>query len=158
MRYLKPLFFVSAALIMMGSGTKEVKLTEGTKPGSLAPEIQLQGCSLRCNEYVLLQFWAAYDPGSRVKNILMHNEATRLGLSNLKLVSISFDKSKSVFEETIKADHLITGTQVNDDSGEKSKTFKTYRLDKGFGNVLIDPHGVIVAKNIEADELKTILL
>ena len=41
--------------------------------------------------------------------------------------------------------------------GENSTIFKSYDLDGGFKNYLLDKDGVIVAKNLTADELVSYL-
>jgi hypothetical protein len=41
--------------------------------------------------------------------------------------------------------------------GVESDLYKRYRLQRGFGNYLIDDNGVIIAKNISADELSAYL-
>jgi hypothetical protein len=155
MRYLKLLFFVIGAMLISASGTKEAKPSKGINKGYSAPKIQLEGQSLKNGKYTLLQFWAAYDPNSRKENVLMHNEIAQSGLENPEFISISFDENQSVFNETVRADKLNERTYYNDTLGEKSPIFKTYRLNKGFGNVLIDPEGVIIARNIQPKELKS---
>ncbi len=157
MRYLKLISFIALILLMIGSGTKEIKLTEGINPGNLAPELQLQGISFKENSYRLVQFWAAYDAESRAKNVKIDHAVAGLNVENLQLVSIAFDEKQSIFEETIKADGLDSSTQWNDSLGTQSDIYKTYCLDKGFTNILMNPEGVIIAKNIQPDQIKEYL-
>jgi hypothetical protein len=82
----------------------------------------------------------------------MHNVITSSG-ANLRLISVSMDKNKSVFEGVIKTDRLDETTQFNEPDGEKSKIYKHFRLQNGFNNWLIDPNGMIVAKNIRPNEI-----
>jgi hypothetical protein len=152
MRYfIRISFILGTAFLYIGAGTKEIKLTEGIQPGNLAPEINLQEVEIKGNGYVLVQFWAACDPQSRLENTMMHNVISKLKPENLQLVSISLDENQSVFQGVIKADHLDAATQFNEPNGKNSEIFKRYHLKNGFNNWLIDPNGVIVAKNISPE-------
>ncbi|MDR2805165.1 MAG: thioredoxin family protein [Dysgonamonadaceae bacterium] len=154
MRYLTRISLVLAiALLYVGAGTKETKLTEGIQPGNLAPEINCQGIYLKGNGYVLVQFWAAYDPQSRLENTRMYNVISRSGIANLRMVSISFDENPSVFQGVIKTDHLNEASQWNEVNGTHSALFKNYRLKAGFGNYLLDSNGMIAAKNLSPSEV-----
>ena len=154
MRYLKAIFFfVLISLLMMGSGTKEIRITEGIQPGNFAPEINRQDLHLKSDKFTLLQFWAAYDAYSRMLNAQMHNVISHLESEDIRLISVSFDENKAVFEGIIKTEHLIPATQLNESEGEKSEIFKTYRLESGFTNLLINPEGIIVAKNVKPKEI-----
>ena len=159
MRSLKFVFLALSVPFLMGSATEETTLVKGLKPGSLAPEINLQDISLTGDgKYVLLQFWAAYDGKSRAENVLMYNEISNLKTNNLQLVSISFDEKESIFNETVKTDGLDSMTQFNVVQGRQSDIFKEYQLENGFGNLLINPEGVILAKNIAPKELASMEL
>jgi hypothetical protein len=137
----------------MGLTTKEIKLTEGIQPGNLAPEFNRQDVKLSGKNYVLLQFWAAYDANSRVINTRMHNVISRLETDEIQLISVSMDENEAVFEGIIKADDLNPATQFNEPTGRKSGVYKAYRLKSGFNNWLIDSNGVIVAKNVNPTEI-----
>jgi hypothetical protein len=154
MRYLETTFFlVLVCLLFTGSSEKEVKLTEGIQPGNLAPGINLQDINLKGNKFVLLQFWAAYDAHSRMVNAQMNNVISHLKTDDIRLVSISLDENEAVFEGIVKAERLNPATQFNDPHGENSEIFKNYRLESGFINLLINPEGVIVAKNVNPKEI-----
>jgi len=154
MRYLKRISLaLIIALFFTGAGTRETKLTEGIQPGNLAPEINLQGIDLKGNGYVLVQFWAAYDPQSRLENAQMYNVISRSETADLRMVSVSFDENPAVFRGIIKADHLDEATQWNEADGVRSVLFKAYRLKTGFGNWLLDSNEVIVAKNVSPTEV-----
>ena len=154
MRYLKWISFTLAiAFVFSGAGPKETKLTEGIQPGNLAPEMNLQGIDLKGDGYVLVQFWAAYDPQSRLENTRMYNVISQSEITGLRMVSVSFDENQAVFQGIIKTDHLDEATQWNDPGGTRSAIFKAYRLKTGFGNWLLDSNGVIVAKNVSPMEV-----
>ena len=73
--------------------------------------------------------------------------------SEIEMISISYDKSPSVFSETVKADGLNQENQFRDEQGAESELYKKYGLKKGFRNFLIDDKGVIVAVNVSPKNL-----
>ena len=153
MRYLKLFLLIAMTSIFLGSGTKEKTFTKGINPGNLAPGIDLQGVDLSKDKYVLLQFWAAYDGESRKQNALLNNKISHSELDNLQIISISFDEKKSVFEQAIKADRLNASNQFNVEAGRTSEIYKIYHLKNGFGNLLINPDGIIIARNISPEQV-----
>jgi hypothetical protein len=154
MRYFIRISFVLGTVFLcISAGTKEIKLTEGIQPGNLAPEIKLQDIEIKGNSYVLVQFWAAYHPQSRLENTMMHNVISKSKTENLQLISISLDDNKAVYQGVVKTDHLDETTQFNEPAGKYSELFKQYRLKNGLNNWLIDSNGIIVAKNISSTEI-----
>ncbi|MDR0680929.1 MAG: thioredoxin family protein [Dysgonamonadaceae bacterium] len=154
MRYFIRISIVLGTVFLyIGAGTKEIKLTEGIQPGNLAPEIHLQDVEIKENSYVLVQFWAAYHPQSRLENTMMHNVISQSKTENLQLISISLDENKAVFQGVIKTDRLDETTQFNEPAGKNSELFKRYRLKKGLNNWLIDSNGIIVTKNVSPTEI-----
>ncbi|MDR3218412.1 MAG: thioredoxin family protein [Dysgonamonadaceae bacterium] len=155
MRYLKRISFLAfTAIFLMGAATKETGITKGIQPGNLAPELNLQGLNLiNGKDYVLLQFWAAYDGTSRAMNTQMHNVIAHLGTDNIRLASVSMDESSAVYEGIVKADGLNPATQFNEPAGKHAAIFKAYRLNSGFGNWLINPEGIIIAKDVHPKEI-----
>ena len=58
--------------------------------------------------YTLLNFWAAYDAESRVRNVQLWNEVNKLSSDKIAMYSVSLDEKESIFTETVKADRLPT--------------------------------------------------
>ena len=150
---------VLAGILTMSASTKKASLSEGNTPGNLAPRIESMdnGREVRfqnhSGKYTLLNFWAAYDAESRARNIQLWNEVNKLNSSEIEMISISYDKSPSVFSETVKADRLNQENQFRDEQGAESELYKKYGLKKGFRNFLIDDKGVIVAVNVSPKNL-----
>lgn len=69
------------------------------------------------------------------------------------MVSVSFDEFKSVFDGTIANDGIDPENSFVELAGEESPLFKQYRLKRGFKNYLLNPKGIIIAKDVQADEL-----
>lgn len=163
MRILTYVLLVGGAISVMSSTTREAGFSIGNKPGDLAPRIGLlqnEGCLNFKNdstEYVLLQFWAAYDATSRAENVKLYNEIQKRADSKLKMVSVSFDEFASVYNETVKLDNLSAASTYQEKSGASSPLYKEYGLDAGFKNFLIDKNGVIVATDITPQQLSKII-
>ena len=135
--------------------------TEGLTIGDSAPDFKICREKEMVNlkdfkgKYVLLSFWASYDADSRMRNVTLNQTVSQT--ANIEMVSVSFDDYKSVFNETIKKDRILTPNCFVELKGVDSDIYKTYRLHKGFKNYLLDKNGVIIAKNIKADELVSYL-
>ena len=135
--------------------------TEGLTIGDKAPDFKI--CSERQlvnlkdlkGKYVLLSFWASYDAPSRMQNAILNHAVTKT--NNIEMVSVSFDDYKSVFNETIRKDQISTSNCFIELEGKNSEIYQTYRLHKGFINYLLDKNGVIIAKNINAQQLSSYL-
>ncbi|MDE6215619.1 thioredoxin-like domain-containing protein [Bacteroides sp.] len=165
MRHVKWIFVV----LLISSLTSFVgkdKPTGGLNVGDIAPDFTIQTMSAEQSKlelstmkgkYVLLSFWASYDAQSRMQNTSLSNALRSTARNDVEMVSISFDEYKSIFEETIRKDQIVTPTCFVETKGESSGLFKKYRLGRGFTNYLLDDNGVIVAKNISAAELSTYL-
>jgi hypothetical protein len=157
------IFSVTAGLFFLSAGTDKIRLTEGCRPGNLAPAIRSAGADTDVTfrdspgYYTLLHFWAAYDAASRMQNVQLWNKAGHDASLPVKLISVSVDKPASVFAETVKADKLEKTNQLHEKLGEHSVTYKKYGLKNGLRNFLIDDNGVIVATNVTCDMLPEIV-
>lgn len=135
--------------------------TEGLSIGDKAPEFNICGEKQLIKlkdlkgKFVLLSFWASYDAPSRIQNATL-NHATQKA-ENVEMVSVSFDEYMSIFNETIKQDQISTSKCFVELSGQKSDLYKTYRLQRGFKNYLLNKEGVIIAKDVKASELSSYL-
>ena len=105
--------------------------------------------------YTLLSFWASYDAASREKNAALAHLADKH--SQIKMISVSFDRYVSVFNATVKQDGLLKNDCYVETDGSDSEIFRAYDLERGFKNYLIDSRGIIVAKNVTATELASYL-
>ena len=124
--------FVAAALLAISAGTKNARPTEGANPGDLAPRIESLGnkndlsFQNHSGRYTLLNFWAAYDAESRVRNVQLWNKVNKLGSEKIAMYSISMDEKESIFAETVKADKLEGTMQFHEELGKKSKLYGKY--------------------------------
>lgn len=151
------------ALLTVSASTKETRLTTGINPGDLAPGIEsLESKSdlsfhNHSGRYTLLNFWAAYDAESRKRNVLLWNEVNKLDPTKIAMCAVSLDKSRAIFEETLKIDKLDESGQLWEGSDAKSALYKAYKLNKGFKSFLLDDTGKIIAVNVEPKQLAELL-
>ena len=151
---------VIGSLISLGF-SKESIPAEKLKLGDAAPQlmlcdsVQLLDLHDAREGYTLLSFWASYDAASREKNAALAHLADKH--SQIKMISVSFDRYVSVFNATVKQDGLLKNDCYVETDGSDSEIFRAYDLERGFKNYLIDSRGIIVAKNVTATELASYL-
>lgn len=159
MRHVTWIFVVLLLCSLTSFVEKDIPV-QGTNIGDTAPDFFIQRSDekkgkklkeLRGNN-VLISFWASYDASSRMQNALLNHAIKKMN-DSVKMVSVSFDEYASIFNETIEKDGIKACNCFADTCGQTSSTYKKYRLDRGFQNFLLNEKGVIVAKNITADQL-----
>lgn len=159
MRYVKWIFVV--LFILLVSFVDKDNIFSGHSVGDKAPQFTLAtscegGGTLSLHQlkgrYVLLSFWASYDAASRVQNVMMSRVVAQMP-ERIKMISVSFDKYHSVFSETVKSDGIDPTVSFVELEGDNSPLYKQYRLKQGFKNFLLNPEGVIIAKDVQADQL-----
>lgn len=148
-----------SVLITSSFVNKDAQPGVGFYPGSSFPDISILGensqlitnDSLKGN-YLLIQFWAAYDADSRMKNVQLCNSLNRPD-SKIKFLSVSMDPYNEISRETIRLDRIPESKVFYPDSKQREKLLSERALKGKLSNFLIDPNGVIIAKNITAKEL-----
>lgn len=154
------LFLLISSVISLSFIDKN-KSNVGLKIGDNAPQFSLVNESKSIDlkklngNFVLISFWASYDAESRVKNAILNNAASKM--NNLQIVSVSFDEYRSIFDETINNDQLDKADCFIELKRNSSNLFKSYELNKGFTNYLLDKNGNIVAKNIDSKQLFSLI-
>lgn len=159
MRNVKWIFVI--LFIALVSFVDKDNIFNGKDVGDKAPQFMLSSNSedehpLSLDQfkgnYVLLSFWASYDAASRMQNVQLSKAVAQMP-SQVRMVSVSFDEYRSVFDETIKRDRIDPAICFVELEGEKSSLYKQYGLKKGFKNYLLNPDGIIIAKDVKADEI-----
>lgn len=138
-------------------GVPTEKLSVGDKAPALVLCNETQPLDLRAGDgnYTLLSFWASYDATSRVKNAALSKEVQEY--TCVKMISVSFDHYVSVYRQALRQDEIQLAESYVETGGANSEAFQAYGLENGFGNYLLDSKGVIVAKNLDAEELSSYL-
>ena len=136
-----------------------IKQLENVQIGKVAPEFSLPdtaGVSVSLSDfrgkYVLLDFWASWCPPCRRENPNVVKAFNEYKDKNFTIVGISLDKDKSKWMKAI-ADDNLTWTHLSDLKYWDSEIPALYGVRGIPANVLLDPDGVIVAKNITGEDL-----
>jgi thiol-disulfide isomerase/thioredoxin len=107
--------------------------------------------SLR-GKYVLVDFWASWCAPCRAENPNLIKAYAQLKDKNFEVVGVSLDDHKGPWEYAVKKDSL-PWIHVCDLKGWKNGVALMYGITSVPQNLLIDPQGVIIAKNLRGEDL-----
>lgn len=132
--------------VSVGAEAPEITMndTEG-KPFSLS---QLRG------KYVLIDFWASWCGPCRKENPNIVKAYNQYKDKNFTILGVSLDMEKQAWLNAIKEDGLVW-KQVSDLKYWNSAAAELYHFEVIPYNVLIDPHGKVIADNLKGDALET---
>jgi len=146
------------------SSTPEVGLNIGNK----APELSFNSPSgeviklsaVNKDKYVLIDFWASWCRPCRMENPAVVNAYNQFKDAKLKgakkgftVFGVSLDNNKEKWVEAISKDGLLWTSHVSDLGGWQSQGAKLYGVNSIPANFLIDPNGIIIAKNLRGSTL-----
>lgn len=134
---------------------KKVNKIKSVSIGSVAPEVILSDTtgkdialsSLR-GKYVLLDFWAGWCGPCRMENPNILKNYLKYKDKGFEVYQVSLDRSRSDWVNAIKKDNLIW-YNVSDLKYFQSEAATIYNIDRIPKGFLLDPNGVIIAKDTE---------
>lgn len=126
-------------------------------PGFTQPDIKSKPVSLQSfrGKYVLVDFWASWCIPCRRENPYLVKAYKKYKKKGFEILSISLDDSTSRDDwmKAIKTDRM-SWVHASDLKGWDNEASNLYLVESIPFNVLIDPEGRIVAKNLRGEELE----
>jgi peroxiredoxin len=104
-------------------------------------------------KHVLLVFWASWSPTSRADNLELKEMLKGFKGKNLTVIGIGMEERKDSWVEAIQQDG-ISWLQLSDLKYMKNEVAGLYDVTSVPQNVLIDPAGNIVSRNLKGSALK----
>jgi len=103
-------------------------------------------------KYVLVDFWASWCGPCRNENPNVVEAYQKYKAKNFTVLGVSLDRARDPWLKAIKDDKL-DWSHVSDLKFWNNEVAQTYRVSSIPQNLLIDPDGKIVAKNLRGPEL-----
>lgn len=127
-------------------GTEALEFTQNDANGKPVALSSFRG------KYVLVDFWASWCKPCRVENPNVVAAYHRFKDKNFTVLGVSLDQNKDRWLEAVEVDGL-TWTQVSDLKYWQNEVAQLYGIESIPQNILIDPTGVIIGKNLRGDDL-----
>ncbi len=129
-------------------GKKAPGITQLTPEGEPFSLSDLRG------KYVLIDFWASWCPDCRRQNPSLVETYAEFKDKNFEILGVSFDRSLDNWVKAIKDDKL-TWKHISDLQHWQNAAGTLYGVRAIPQNILVDPQGVIIARNLHGEDLKT---
>lgn len=132
---------------------------KNTMPGKKSPSItqlDLNGEPYALSDlkgkYVLIDFWASWCPPCREENPKLVKTYAEFKDKNFEILGVSFDREFDAWAKAVKDDNL-TWKHVSDLQGWNNSAGQAYGVKAIPQNILVDPEGKVVARNLHGEDL-----
>jgi peroxiredoxin len=140
-----------------------IKRLENVQVGKAAPDFTLPdtagvkvSLSSFKGKYVLVDFWASWCPYCRRENPNVVRVFNEYKDKNFTVLGVSLDKDKAKWMKAI-ADDKLAWTHVSDLKYWDSEIPALYAVRGIPANVLLNPDGIIIARNVMGEQLEQAL-
>ena len=141
---------------------KEADKRYATALGRPAPYLQVTDTSGRLSAlyengcYTLIDFWASWCLPCRKENTALKKLFQKYRTVGFSITSVSLDENKLLWLNAVKQDKL-SWKQLNDLKGWNGTATTSYGIKAIPMNYLVNKDGVIIAKNLHAEQIDKLL-
>jgi peroxiredoxin len=107
-------------------------------------------------KYIFVDFWASWCPPCRSQNPKLQRLYEKYRSNNFEILGVSIDNDEEPWIKAVEKDKL-TWINVLSAGGRTSEVSQLYGINGLPDNLLINPDGIIIKRDIKADALEELL-